>query len=124
MNPPAARPAVRRSLRCPWLTLGCVLLASCAHPTLGGPAARALVKGGALLLDVRSPGEFSEGHLPGALNVPVPELEASLGSLSPDKARPIVVYCSTGLRSARVRSRLLRAGFMRVEDLGALSNWK
>lgn len=108
----------------PWLVLVFALLASCAHPTLSGPAAQALVKDGALLLDVRSSGEFSEGHLPGAVNVPVQELEASLGSLSPDKARPIVVYCRSGVRSARARSRLLQAGFTRVEDLGALSNWK
>lgn len=108
----------------PWLVLASVLLASCAHPTVSRAGAQALVKDGALLLDVRSPGEFSEGHLPGAVNVPVQELEASLASLSPDKARPIVVYCRSGMRSAKARKVLLSAGFTRVEDLGGLSNWK
>lgn len=102
-----------------WLTV-----ASCAHPTVGGAAAQALVTDGAILLDVRSPGEFSEGHLPGAINVPVQELEATLGTISADRSRPIIVYCRSGVRSARARALLLEAGYTQVEDLGARSNWK
>lgn len=108
----------------PWPLLALLSLSSCAHPTVSSAAAQALVKDGAILLDVRSPGEFAEGHLPGALNVPVQELEATLGSLSADRNRPIVVYCRSGVRSARARAQLLKAGYTKVEDLGARSNWK
>lgn len=98
--------------------------AGCAHPTVSGEAARALVDRGALLVDVRSPAEFAEGHLPGAINVPVQELEATVDSLSANRGRQIVVYCRSGVRSARARRALLKAGFAQVEDLGGLSNWK
>ena len=68
------------------------LVASCAHPTLTGEAAHARVKAGAFLLDVRTAGEFAEGHLAGAVNVPVQELEATLASLPTDRNREIIIY--------------------------------
>jgi 3-mercaptopyruvate sulfurtransferase SseA len=52
---------------------------------------RAALKQGALVVDVRSPGEFADGHLRGAVNVPVGELEARLGELGA-KGAPLVVY--------------------------------
>ena len=55
--------------------------------------AHQLVKQGALLLDVRTAGEFSSGHLEGAVNIPVQELEARVSSLPVKKDAPIVVYC-------------------------------
>jgi phage shock protein E len=101
-----------------------LLLAGCAHPTLSGEQAQSRVKQGAFLLDVRSPGEFAEGHLAGAVNVPVQELEATLSSLPVDRNREIVVYCRSGMRSSRARAILLKAGYSKVEDLGGMSNWK
>lgn len=82
------------------------------------------VKPGAYVLDVRSPGEFAEGHLKGAVNIPVDELEATLPSMPPDRNREIAVYCRNGSCSARARGVLLKAGYARVEDLGGLSNLK
>ena len=58
---------------------------------------RQLVEQGALLLDVRTPAEFSEGHVPHATNIPVQELGARLGEVGP-KTRPVVVYCRSGGR--------------------------
>ena len=54
--------------------------------------ARRLVESGARLVDVRTPGEFAAGHLPGAINIPVQDLERRLHELGPKQA-PIVVYC-------------------------------
>jgi rhodanese-related sulfurtransferase len=88
------------------------------------PAAKAhqLVKDdGALLVDVRSPGEFAGGHIPGALNVPLPELGARAPELT-KKGKPIVVYCASGMRSASASRVLQRAG-AQVFDLGAMSRW-
>ncbi len=77
------------------------------------------IKAGATVVDVRSPGEFQSGAYPGALNIPVQELDRRLGELSKD--RPIVVYCASGMRSASAE-RLLRArGFADVVNGGGLT---
>ena len=87
-------------------------------------AARQLVAEGALLLDVRSGGEFASHHLPGAVHIPVGELARRMSELGPDKARPVVVYCASGVRSASAASLLRSAGFGAVHDLGAMSRWQ
>jgi len=84
--------------------------------------ARELVKQGARLIDVRSPGEYASGHLPGSINVPVGELGARLEALGP-KDRPKVLYCASGARSAVARSMLKGHGFTQVFNLGAMSRW-
>jgi rhodanese-related sulfurtransferase len=84
--------------------------------------AKALVDKGALLLDVRTREEFSSGHVNGALNIPVQELAGRLKELS-DKAKPVVVYCRSGGRSASAASLLRQSGY-NVHDLGAMHNWQ
>jgi phage shock protein E len=84
--------------------------------------AHKLVADGALLVDVRSPEEFASGHLPGAVNLPVQELDARLGELGPND-RPLVLYCRSGNRSARAAATLTRAGHKDVHNLGAMSRW-
>ena len=85
--------------------------------------ARALVADGAKLVDVRSPAEFSAGHVDGAINVPVQELAQRAGELG-DTAKPVVVYCASGMRSASAVRILARAGFSQVHDLGAMARWR
>jgi rhodanese-related sulfurtransferase len=84
--------------------------------------AKELVSQGALLLDVRTPAEFSTGHVSGAKNIPVQELATRMSELPP-KPRAIVVYCKSGGRSAAAASLLKNAGYQ-VHDLGAMSNWQ
>ncbi len=84
--------------------------------------AKALVAEGARLLDVRTDGEHRAGHIPGSLHIPVSELSSRVGELS-DKARPVVVYCASGMRSASAAGILRRAGFTSVHDLGAMGRW-
>lgn len=84
--------------------------------------ARALVKEGARLIDVRSPGEYAGGHLPGSINVPVGELSARTRELGA-KDQPKVLYCASGARSAVARSVLKGQGFTQVFNLGAMSRW-
>ena len=80
--------------------------------------ARGRVAGGALLLDVRTAGEFAEGHVEGALNIPLQELAARL--LEIEKGREVVVYCRSGGRSA-VAAQMLRGRGHAVLDVGAMS---
>lgn len=85
--------------------------------------AHALVKDGARLVDVRTEAEFSQGHLPGALNLPVGSLAQRMQKLGDDKDAPIVLYCRSGSRSGRAKRMLEKAGFTRVYDLGPMSAW-
>lgn len=84
--------------------------------------ARSLVEDGALLLDVRTPAEFAAGHLPGAVNTPLAQLEGALPSL--DRSRPIVLYCRSGARSRTALRLLHRHSFTSVHDMGAMSRWE
>lgn len=84
--------------------------------------ARALVQDGAILVDVRTPGEFQQHHIPGAINIPLQELERRLAEL-PGTDEEIVLYCRSGNRSNSARQILERQGFEKVHDLGAISRW-
>lgn len=89
---------------------------------VSGPEARRLVEGGALLVDVRTPQEFAAGHITGALNIPVQQLDRRMAELGP-KDRPIVLYCRSGNRSSTAARMLGNAGYAAVHDLGAMSSW-
>jgi rhodanese-related sulfurtransferase len=84
--------------------------------------ARQLVDDGAVLLDVRSPQEFSAEHLPDAINIPVNELSTRLDEVR-QLTRPVVVYCASGMRSNKATGILRRAEIQDVHDLGSLSRW-
>ena len=70
---------------------------------------------------MRSADEFAAGHLPGALNVPVQELNQRLAELGA-KDRPVAIYCRSGRRSAAAAQLLRGAGFTSVTDLGGLTD--
>jgi rhodanese-related sulfurtransferase len=72
---------------------------------------------GARVVDVRTPGEFAAGFIPGAARVPLQGLSVAAGSW--DKAEPIVVYCAVGDRSGEAAQILRSIGFERVYDLSA-----
>jgi len=93
-----------------------------AEPGVTPSDARALVQKGAPLVDVRTPEEFAAGHIEGAINIPIDQLDARKGELKKDS--DIVLYCRSGARSERGRSLLLGAGYPKVYSLGAMSNWK
>lgn len=77
-----------------------------------------------LLLDVRTPEEFAAGHVPGAVNVPVRELEARLAELRPWQGREVIAYCQSGRRAGHALRILERAGFRRLWHLdGDFGDW-
>jgi rhodanese-related sulfurtransferase len=84
--------------------------------------ARQLVQAGARLVDVRTPGEFAAGHIPGAINIPVQQLDARMSELQPKDAG-VVVYCRSGHRSGNAARMLKSAGFADVHDLGPMTRW-
>ena len=71
-----------------------------------------------LVIDVRSPAEFSMGHVDGALNIPVEAISPQTTQALSDKNQTIVVYCASGMRSDMARSRLQQMGFVNVVNGG------
>jgi len=84
--------------------------------------ARTLVAEGALLLDVRTEGEYSDGGIDGSVNIPIQELAGRMDELGP-KDGGIVVYCQSGGRSAMAKRLLESNGFGNVHDLGGIGQW-
>ena len=77
-----------------------------------------------MLLDVRTPKEFQEGHLPNATLIPTTELSKRLNELPADKTQPILVYCGTGIRSSKAAHMLYRSGYKDVYNLsGGMHAW-
>jgi molybdopterin/thiamine biosynthesis adenylyltransferase/rhodanese-related sulfurtransferase len=94
---------------------------------IGTAEAHARLENGAdpLLLDVREPDEWQEGHLPGAVHVPRGNLESRIEALLPERDREIIVYCASGNRSAFAAKTLAELGYDRVLNLaGGFVDWK
>jgi len=77
---------------------------------------RTMVAQGALVLDVRTPGEFVRAHASGSRNIPLDRLAGQLKGL--DRSKPILVCCASGARSAAAKAILDKAGFARVGNAG------
>lgn len=82
--------------------------------------ARRLLQAGAKVIDVRSRGEFSSGHVKGAVNVPLDELGRRIGSIAPDKSAPLLLHCLSGARSGMAKRSLRGEGYTQVHNLGSL----
>lgn len=76
-----------------------------------------LVKQGAIILDVRSKGEYAGGHIKGSINLPVDTLTNNLNKLK-DKQKPIITCCASGMRSASAKSILKSNGYKEVHNGG------
>ncbi len=129
---PCSRPdhelcAMRRLL----LSFGLVLAAMAVLAQPNGaslnarPFAKLMKKKHALVVDVRTAEEFAAGHLEGAVN-----LDQAGGSLlrdlsAIDRSAPVLLYCGSGVRSAKAKAVLLQAGFPKVYDLqGGIQAWQ
>jgi phage shock protein E len=81
----------------------------------------ALVKSGALVVDVRTPREFSGGAVKGAVNIPYEVISGKIGSVETDKNRAIILYCLSGARSGAAKKSLERIGYTNVINAGRFS---
>lgn len=78
-----------------------------------------------LLLDVRRADEYRDGHIAGALNIPVEQLGSRAGVLGVSRDQEIVVYCMSGRRAARAQETLQSLGYNHVRLLdGSLNAWR
>lgn len=124
------------------LILVALLLTACApfthHQQASEPPARLVVQGvqdvspeeakvlvqqGLMVIDVREPAEFANGHIPGARNLPVGRLEAWAAKLDP--AGAYLVVCASGRRSTRVKQQLEARGFRNLRNMtGGMFAWE
>ena len=79
---------------------------------------------GYIILDVRRPDEYAEGHIPGAINVPNEEIGTAEIPELPDKAQLILVYCRSGRRSKEAAGKLAKLGYTNIVEFGGILDYK
>ena len=75
---------------------------------------------GAVLLDVRTPDEYRQGHIPGSKNVPLQSISKVAGMID-NKSTPIFVPCLSGARSRQAAAILKQMGYTNVKNIGGIS---
>ena len=86
--------------------------------------ATAYLKNGALVIDVRTPGEFNSGHLTNAINFPLDEIETALPKQVKDKSQVLLLHCASGMRSGLAQKKLNSLGYTNAFNLGSYGRAK
>lgn len=115
-SPAAATPAAPVAAAAPAAT----------STTIGVADLKARMDQGAVtLVDVRTPAEYNDGHVPGAVNIPLDELGGRLAELEPHKADDVHLICAVGGRSAKATAILAQAGFTKATNVdGGTNGWR
>lgn len=91
--------------------------------TMAEAADRLAQETGYVLLDVRTPEEYADGHIPGAKNLPLQSIGKTQPSMLPDTAQRVYVYCRSGQRSRQAARRLVKLGYTDVVNIGGINRW-
>lgn len=86
---------------------------------LSSSDALAHLKNGALVIDVRTPGEFNSGHLKSAINLPLDQIETALSRRVQDKSKVLLLHCQSGMRSGTAKKKLKALGYTNAFNLGS-----
>ena len=78
---------------------------------------------GYIILDVRTPGEFEERHIPGAINIPNETISTEEIPELPNKDQLILVYCRSGNRSKQASEKLVALGYTNIVEFGGINDW-
>ena len=115
------------------LFLSLLLLAGCAVPVGQKASYRQITMDeaitvmkeshGYIILDVRTPVEFAEKHIPGAINVPNETIGSEQIPELPDKDQLILVYCRSGNRSKQASEKLAALGYTNIVEFGGINDW-
>ncbi len=79
---------------------------------------------GYIILDVRTPEEFAEKHIPNAINVPNENIGTDEISQLPNKDQLIMVYCRSGRRSKETAEKMVKLGYTNIVEFGGILDWK
>ena len=77
-----------------------------------------------IILDVRRPDEYAEGHIPRAINIPNEEIGTAEIAELPDKSQLILVYCRSGRRSKEASEKLVKLGYTNIVEFGGILDFK
>ena len=91
-------------------------------PDIDGGVEQCRQTPGALLLDVRTPAEYAEGHIPGARNLPLQALYG-IDAVAPARDTPLFLYCRSGARSGQAARLLQGSGYTRVTNIGGIISY-
>mgnify|MGYP001369725883 CR=1 FL=1 len=75
-------------------------------------------------LDVRTDGEYSDGHIPNSIHIPLQEIQSRISEIEKIKDKKIIVYCRSGARSSMASKTLLKEGFDVSNLTGGIMSWK
>ena len=110
-----------------------LLLAGCAAPAQEVPGYRQITmeeavammeeETGYIILDVRTPEEYNDGHIPGARNIANEAIGSEQIPELPDKDQLILVYCRSGNRSKQASEKLAALGYTNVVEFGGINSW-
>ena len=76
-----------------------------------------------IILDVRTPEEFAERHIPGAINIPNETISTEEIPELPNKDQLILVYCRSGNRSKQASEKLVALGYTNIVEFGGINDW-
>ena len=115
------------------LLLSVLFLAGCALPAGQEVSYRQINMDGAItmmeeessyiILDVRTPEEFADKHIPGAINIPNETISTEEIPELPDKDQLILVYCRSGNRSKQASEKLAALGYTNIVEFGGINDW-
>ena len=114
------------------ILLAALLLAGCAAPTeeityrqisMTDAVTMMEEETGYIILDVRTPEEFADKHIPGAINVPNETIGTEEISELPDKDQLVLVYCRSGNRSKQASEKLVALGYTNIVEFGGINDW-
>ena len=113
--------------------LSLLLLAGCAAPAEQDPSylqistdeAIAMMgeENNYIILDVRTPEEFADKHIPDAINIPNETIGTEEIPELPDKEQLILVYCRSGNRSKQASDKLVNLGYTNIVEFGGINDW-
>lgn len=92
--------------------------------SISAKEAKALIdQGGAQLVDVRTPQEYKQGYIAGAISLPLDKLPYRAEQTLPDKEAAVILYCLSGARSGQAAMLLVQMGYKNVRNLGSINRW-
>lgn len=80
--------------------------------------------GNVTIVDVRTAQEYADGHIPGAINIPLESIGSDKPAELTDTDADLIVYCRTGVRSKQASDKLVELGYQHVNDMGGIVDWK
>lgn len=92
-------------------------------PDINELAVQARETPGSVMIDVRTPEEYHDGHIEGALCLPLVSIPSTAPMRLPDKSAAIFAYCLSGARSAQAVRELGRQGYTNVFNMGGIGRW-